>query len=72
MSSFDYEFEFFNKTFDQTIYDQCQIIDPARQAIVEAIVDQVIVILNNLIGVNKFSTFVDSDGLKYKITVHGS
>jgi hypothetical protein len=70
--NFDYEFNFTNGIFEQSIYDNCNIQDPIgdRQQIIENKVLEIIAIFNNLPNLNKFSTFVNHDSTRYKITLN--
>jgi hypothetical protein len=68
---FEYEFNFVNGLFEQTIYDNYQIVDTTgtRQTIIENMVDEVLKIFTNVPGLNIFSTFVTVNSVKYKISV---
>ena len=71
-TNFDYEFIFPTGAFDQTIYNACTIPDNlgTRQvAIQELIVTIQALFNNNALNLHKFSSFIDNDIYRYKVTV---
>jgi hypothetical protein len=67
---FDYEFIFTSGSFDQVVYDNCTLLDSGtRQAVVESTISEIQTIFINVPGVREFSTFVNVDNYRYKITV---
>lgn len=75
MLTFDYEFNFLNGYFEQSIYDQCTITDTNtdllnnRQSLVESTVNNIMDIFTNIKGLNIFSTFINYNQHVYKITM---
>lgn len=72
MAEFDYEFVFPSGAFNQAVYDECTIPDTlgGRQAVIEGKVDNIVSLFNNdVLNLHRFSTFVDYDDKKYKVTV---
>lgn len=70
--TFTYEFNFTNGIFEQSIYDNCDIPDPnnLRQPIIENMVSEILTIFTNVPGLHIFSTFVNYENVKYKITLN--
>jgi hypothetical protein len=68
---FDYEFIFTSGNFDQLVYNNCILLDNSntRQNIVEFTISEIQTIFINLPRIQNFSTFINVDGKKYKITV---
>lgn len=69
----DYDYEFtFVKVFDQFLYDQCTIPETdndGRKQVVQNTTLLISDVLNNMPGINVFSSFCQFNGKNYKVTV---
>ena len=68
---YDYEFIFSTGIFDIDIYNQCSLPDVSntRQTLISDAVDVINRIFINVPGLHQFSTFIDDDSYRYKVTV---
>jgi len=72
---FDYEFIFNKDTFDVNVYNACTIPDVTggRQNVIEQQLNVMSHILSNsLPNLKVFSSFIDYNDYKYKITVNNN
>lgn len=69
---FDYEFKFLSGVFEETVYNECMIVDilGKRRSVIEMTVNNIQDIFNNnVLNLHKISTFVSYDNIYYKVSV---
>ena len=69
---FDYEFMFTSGLFDSSVYNTCTLSDTTgtRLRDVQAVVLEIHNIFTVLPGLHLFSTFLQQNNIRYKITVN--
>jgi hypothetical protein len=69
--SFVHEFNFTNGIFEKNIYDEFDVKDTIgdRQSIIENIIIEILTLFKNVPGLNIFSTFLNHNNIRYKITL---
>lgn len=72
MSHFDYEFIFPLGVFDQNIYNQCTLpdVNNSRLQGVKDIIIEIKRIFTEIPGLHIFSTFLQQETYRYKITLN--